>query len=176
MDLQLCEAYRTADLACFGPVSEGHHGRVLGPQPPDTLKTAHRLAQIIAVQGRNDEAAQILRQLCHDRQRVLGSQHPDTQHARQDLVRLTPARRSLRHGKSGHAGTTRPEPACWAARLLQRVARGPLRAPGWPHTNPTSAGHCGFPHKNPTDETALCGTPRHACSHDLVSLRKPLCR
>ncbi len=81
------EADSQAEQACRHVLADRQ--RVLGPQHPDTLKTAHRLAQIITVQGRNDEAAQILRQLCHDRQQLLGSQHPDTQHARQDLAQIT---------------------------------------------------------------------------------------
>jgi Tetratricopeptide repeat len=51
--------------------------------------TRYRLARVIGGQGRHGEAEEMLRRVLADRERVLGTEHPDTEQARNQLTRIT---------------------------------------------------------------------------------------
>ncbi len=59
-------------------------------QEPDTLTSRATLAWLAARQGRHGEAEELYRQVMADRNRVLGSSHPDTAAVRDEFARLPP--------------------------------------------------------------------------------------
>src|SRR3954464_11961823 len=54
------------------------HGRVLGPEHPDTLISMANLASTYRNQGRWKEAEELGMQVMEVHSRVLGPEHPDT--------------------------------------------------------------------------------------------------
>jgi hypothetical protein len=70
--------------------------RLLGREHPATLGTCHRLAEIIASQGRNGEAEQMFRETLTAREKLLGGHHPDTICTRTQLSRITAPHKAAR--------------------------------------------------------------------------------
>ena len=66
--------------------SQEQHGRVPGPEDPDTLAGRISRASMLHIQGRQAEAEQEYRAVLAVQERVLGPEHPDTLWSRKNLA------------------------------------------------------------------------------------------
>ena len=78
--------YPDAELLLFETLQARQ--RLLGPDDPETLRSAHDFARLRYLQGRVQEAETLYRQTLEIRRRVLGPDHPDTLRSASDLARV----------------------------------------------------------------------------------------